>query len=147
VYRFAPRAVHSAATVFCFASLILLLRPAGADTASVASALFTSAQADRGRLLYDEHCMTCHGARLEGNPAAPLAGPVFLGRWADGQHTLDDLFYIIRSQMPYNEPGKLTKQQYADILAYLLQANGYAAGVAELPPGGAALKTITLSPR
>jgi len=146
-YRFAPSVVHRAAIVFYFASLMLLFRPAGADTAAVESALFTTAQAERGRLLYDEHCVTCHGARLEGNPAAALAGPAFLGRWADGQHTLDDLFYIIRSQMPYNEPGKLAKQQYADVLAYMLKANGYAAGEAELPPGGAALKKITLSPR
>jgi mono/diheme cytochrome c family protein len=126
--------------------LVLPVRPADAE-ASAEPALFTGAQADRGRLLYDEHCVTCHGARLEGNPAAPLAGAVFLGRWADGQHTLDDLFYIIRSQMPYNEPGKLTRQQYADVLAYVLKANGYTAGEVELPPGGPALKKITLLPR
>jgi hypothetical protein len=72
---------------------------------------------------------------------------VFLSRWADGQHTLDDLFYIVRTQMPYSAPGSLAKQQYADVVAFVLQMNGYPAGEAELTPSAAALKKITLQPR
>ena len=109
--------------------------------------LFTEAQATRGERLYEQYCTACHGARLQGNPAAPLVGAVFESRWADGQHTLDDLFYIVRTQMPYNAPGSLAKQQYADVVAYVLKMNGYAAGQAELAPSAAALKKITLQPR
>lgn len=109
--------------------------------------LYSAGQAIRGRKLYERYCTSCHGAKLEGNPGAPLAGPAFLSRWADGQHTLDDLFYIIRTLMPYNEPGKLTKQQYADILAYVLEVNGFAAGGEDLAPSPVALKKVTLQPR
>jgi hypothetical protein len=91
--------------------------------------------------------MSCHGGRLQGNPAAPLAGAAFVSRWADGQHTLDDLLYIMRTLMPYNAPASLTKQQYADVLAYVLKVNGYPAGEAELVPSAAVLKHITLQPR
>ena len=108
---------------------------------------YSAAQAVRGEALYEQHCMACHGAQLQGNPAAPLAGPVFQSRWADGQHTLDDLFYIVRTQMPYSAPGSLAKQQYADVIAYVLKMNGYEAGETELAPTASALKKITLQPR
>jgi len=108
---------------------------------------YSAAQAARGETLYEQYCMTCHGAKLQGNPAAPLAGPVFQGRWADGQHTLDDLFYIVRTQMPYSAPGSLAKQQYADVIAYVLKMNGYEPGATELMPIASTLKKITLQPR
>jgi hypothetical protein len=49
--------------------------------------------------------------------------------------------------MPYDAPGSLTKQQYADVVAYVLKMNGYAAGEAELTPSAAALKKINLQSR
>ena len=93
---------------------------------------------------FDQVLVRRHGARLEGNPAAPLTGPAFRARWEDGQHTLDDLFFIVRSLMPNNAPGSLTKTQYADVVAYILKVNGYQAGEAELVPTAAAMKRVTL---
>lgn len=121
--------------------------PSPAAEAGTDTGLYSEAQATRGERLYEQYCTACHGAKLEGNPAAPLAGGVFLSRWADGQHTLDDLFYIVRMQMPYSAPGSLAKQQYADIVAFVLKANAYPAGEAELTPSPADLKRITLQPR
>jgi len=118
-----------------------------AAEAGGAAGIYSEAQATRGERLYEQYCTEGHGARLQGNPAAPLVGAVFESRWADGQHTLDDLFYIVRTQMPYNAPGSLAKQQYADVVAYVLKMNGYVAGEAELTPSAAALEKITLQPR
>jgi mono/diheme cytochrome c family protein len=111
-----------------------------------ANAVYSDAQAGRGEALYQQYCVTCHGARLEGNPAAPLTGPAFRARWEDGKHTLDDLFFIIRSLMPNNAPGSLTKAQYADVVAYILKVNGYPAGEAQLVPAAATMKAVTLQP-
>jgi mono/diheme cytochrome c family protein len=108
--------------------------------------LFSETQAARGGELYQQYCAACHGARLEGNSAAPLVGAMFRARWEDGQHTLDDLFYIVRSLMPNNAPGSLSKAQYADVVAYILQANGYPAGETELSPASATMKAVTLRP-
>ena len=108
------------------------------------SGVYAEAQAARGQALYDEHCIVCHGAQLQGAAAAALSGATFRTRWVDGQHTLDDLFYIVRTQMPYSEPGKLNRQQYIDIIAYVLKTNGFPAGESELPPTAAVLKKITL---
>jgi len=123
-------------------ALLSVLRVLAAD-----GGFYSAAQAVRGEVLYEQYCMTCHGAKLEGNPAAPLAGPVFQGCWADGQHTLDDLFYIVRTQMPYSAPGSLAKQQYVDVIAYVLKMNGYEPGETELTPIASTLKKITLQPR
>jgi polar amino acid transport system substrate-binding protein len=42
--------------------------------------------------------------------------------------------------MPEDNPGSLKPQQYADVVAYFLELNGYPEGKAELDP--AAIKTI-----
>ncbi|MEO6024575.1 MAG: c-type cytochrome [Burkholderiales bacterium] len=83
--------------------------------------------------LYSQHCAGCHGDKLEGKGNVPaLPGEAFLKRCADSGHTVDDVFYIIRAFMPYNEPGKLSNQQYVEILAYVLKVNGLAAGATAL---------------
>jgi len=119
---------------------------AGAAETENASGLYNEAQAVRGEQLYQQNCSLCHGARLQGTPAAPLTGEAFRGRWEDGKHTLDDLYYIIRSLMPNNSPGSLSKAQYADVVAYILKINNYPAGEAELVPKPAAMKAVILQP-
>ena len=112
-----------------------------------AAGLYTEAQAARGQALFDEHCPACHGAQLQGAAAVALIGAIFQAHWADGQHTVDDLFYIVRTQMPYTEPGKLSRQQYIDIIAFVLKANGYPPSANELPAVPTQLKQITLQAR
>ncbi|HEY5929909.1 MAG TPA: cytochrome c [Burkholderiales bacterium] len=123
---------------------LLLLALASAPV--LGEATFTDAQATRGNELYQQNCSICHGSQLQGNPAAPLTGPAFSGRWEDGKHTLDDLYYIIRSLMPNNAPGSLSKAQYADIVAYILKVNRYPAGESELVPKAADMKAVVLQP-
>ena len=120
-------------------------RGAGAGEGS-ADGLYSDAQAARGESVYQQYCVACHGSSLQGNPAAPLTGPAFRARWEDGKHTLDDLFFIVRSMMPNNAPGSLSKAQYADVVAYILKVNGYPAGDAELIPTAAVMKRVTLQP-
>ena len=120
-------------------------RGVAAET-QTAGGLYSEAQAGRGEALYQQFCSACHGARLQGNPAAPLTGEAFRARWEDGKHSLDDLFYIIRSLMPNNAPGSLSKAQYADVVAYILKVNGYPEGGSELTPNVAAMKAVTLQP-
>ena len=117
-----------------------------AASAFAGDALYTTAQSARGEETYQQYCAACHGTRLLGVPAAPLTGEAFRGRWEDGKHTLDDLYYIIRSLMPNNAPGSLSKAQYADIAAYILRINNYPAGETELEPKAAAMKAVTWSP-
>src|SRR6266404_174302 len=103
------------------------------SSASVqAEGLFTTAQAARGADAYAKNCASCHGQSLEGTTSKPLAGARFMRKWGDGGNTIDDLLFVIRTQMPYEAAGTLTNQQYIDILAFILKSNGYGAGSKEL---------------
>ena len=98
---------------------------------SVWDGVYTEEQAKRGEEFYRKECASCHGDTLVGGGgAAPLAGGAFLSNW--NGLTVGDLFDRIRKTMPQGSPGKLTKQQDADILAYLLSFNKFPAGKTEL---------------
>ena len=118
----------------------------GISCALAEDGLYTPEQSVRGEGSYQQNCAACHGARLQGSPAAPLTGDAFRGRWEDGKHTLDDLYYIIRSLMPNNAPGSLSRAEYADIVTFILKVNNYPAGSEELQPKAAAMKAVTLQP-
>jgi cytochrome c5 len=107
--------------------------------------VYSEEQALKGRDLYDKHCASCHGAMLEGQGSLPLSGATFRARWADDRHSVDDLFYIIRTLMPYGQPAALSQQEYIDIIAYVLMVNGYPAGTQPLPLDPGILKRMTIS--
>ena len=111
------------------------IAPAGAQTPDY----WGHGQADRGAQLYAAHCAACHGPHLEGASATALSGPTFDTRWRGPGLTVDDLLYIVQTQMPWGDPGHLTRGQYLDIVAHLLAANGYPGGAADLPDDPAAL--------
>lgn len=117
------------------------------SSASVAQTegIFTARQAARGAAVYAKSCASCHGPNLEGATSIPLAGPRFMNKWADGKHTVDDLYFVTQTQMPYGAPGTLTDQQYIDVVALMLQGNGYEPGSKELTTSYDALKATTIS--
>jgi len=121
-----PRAVSTLA----LASLILTAMSADirAEESEDEMRVYTEEQAVTGRDLYAEHCAFCHGMMLEGRSSVPLSGATFQARWADEKHSVGDLFYIVRTLMPYGQPATLSKHEYIDIIAYLLMMNGYPAG-------------------
>jgi S-disulfanyl-L-cysteine oxidoreductase SoxD len=109
--------------------------------ASVVDGVYTPAQAKRGEELYGQFCASCHGAALNGGEMAPaLTGGDFATDWIG--LTLNDLFERIRVSMPQDQPGSLSRQQNADVLAFMLSAGKYPAGTTELPKEAEVLKTI-----
>jgi hypothetical protein len=72
--------------------------------------------ATRGRALYQQQCVSCHGDRLEGRSGPPLAGSDFPSRWPTS-----DLIAKIQNTMPQDSPGKLTAGQAADLAIYIQQ--------------------------
>ncbi len=108
---------------------------------SVWDGVYTQEQSTRGKTVYAKECASCHGAQLDGSgQAPPLAGADFKGDW-NGQ-TADDLFEKMQTSMPADRPGQLTREQNADILAFLLSSNGFPAGLKELPTDAAVLQKI-----
>jgi len=110
-------------------------------TSSVWDGVYTSGQAKRGSMLYANECASCHGAALNGGESAPpLTGGEFFSNW-DGL-TVGDLFDRIRVTMPADHPGKLTREQDADILAFMLSINQFPEGKTELEHRTEVLKQI-----
>lgn len=102
------------------------------DATSAWNAVYTAAQADRGALVYKKDCASCHGDGLNGVDEAPaLTGAMFLSNW-DGQ-SVADLVDLTRKSMPKDNENSLTRQQYVDVTAFVLKANGFPAGGTELP--------------
>ena len=105
--------------------------------------VYTEEQAKRGAQVYSERCGQCHGDSLGGvESAPPLAGPAFYANW-EGQ-PLNALFERIRTTMPQDNPGSLSRAQNADIVAHMLSVGGYPAGSAPLEGQAAALTGITV---
>jgi len=97
-----------------------------APVATGAAPQYTAAQAAAGKTAFEADCAVCHGNTLtNGTMGPPLAGESFRAMWA-GQ-SVRTLFDSARA-MPPASPGSLPDQTYANILAYVLQVNGYAAG-------------------
>ena len=121
--------------------------PAG-STQSTASrtakdGVYSDAQALRGQTVYKDKCASCHGATLGGANAPPLAGDAFIAVWGG---PLSDLVDKIQNTMPLDDPGKLTRQQSAELVAYMLQASKFPAGRADLGADAAVLKQIAVAP-
>ena len=112
-----------------------------AQASSVWDGVYTDDQAKRGQPLYNKYCASCHGEQLTGGEdSPPLTGGAFLANW--NGLTVGDLFERIRVSMPQNRPGQLTRQQNADILAFVLSANQFPPGKTELAPDTERLKQI-----
>jgi quinoprotein glucose dehydrogenase len=112
-----------------------------AQQITVWDGVYTREQADRGEKIYGERCARCHGDTLQGIESAPgLVGPTFYNNW-EGE-TLDALFERMRSSMPLDRPGSLTRAENADVLAYMLRAAEYPAGTNALDAQGGALTRV-----
>jgi quinoprotein glucose dehydrogenase len=114
------------------AGVVSVLRAQNAPQRSVWSGIYSAAQADRGKTVYDSRCSKCHGDDLGGKDEVPqLSGAHFMADW-QGQ-SVADLVQRIRTTMPLDNPGTLSGVSATDVVAFLMQQNGAPAGSAELP--------------
>lgn len=104
---------------------------------SVNAGVYTAEQATRGEGTFGARCTNCHDpGRFTGND--------FVRHWSN--QPLAVLYGIMSSTMPEDNPGSLTAQEYADVLAYFLSLNKYPAGVEELKGGEEAMKALQMEP-
>src|SRR5262249_55567899 len=91
---------------------------------TVRDGVYTEQQAQAGQEQYEAVCAACHeGAEPEANPPK---GSEFIERWREAP--LSFLYDFIHTKMPGDKPGTLSETNYVNLVSYLLQANGYAAG-------------------
>jgi S-disulfanyl-L-cysteine oxidoreductase SoxD len=116
---------------------------AAAAGVTVTSGVYTAGQAKRGQAIYVDSCAKCHIEDLSGGKdSPPLVGDDFLGGWKG--KSVGDLFDEVRMTMPFDNPGKLTAEQYSDVIAYIFSANKFPAGDKELDHDTAPLQKIQI---
>jgi cytochrome c len=104
-------------------------------------------QAAEGAKLYKKHCAKCHGDAgqgtkkappVVGKEALPLDPPAGAKVRKTQFHTAQDVAAFVAEKMPANNPASLTTDQYYDILAFDLKANGVDVSGKKIDPTTAA---------
>ncbi len=91
---------------------------------------FTAEQATAGKTAFNSNCAVCHGNTMtNGTFGPPLAGEYFRNKWV-GKTV--KAFYDHAKTMPPAAPASLPDRTYADIVAYVLEVNGFKAGKTKL---------------
>ncbi len=111
------------------------LAAASPSGTSVLDGVFTSGQASRGEQRFRQVCAACHSTN-------EFRGGRFRIKWV-GQ-TAGDFFDLVSTTMPDGDPGSLSPEDYANLLAYILSLNGYPAGEEPLPADVSALQNVRI---
>jgi len=117
---------------------------AGSKARGTNRGVYTEAQATAGARIYAVRCAMCHGRDLFGTVETPGLTGKFMANW--GGRPVGDLYDYLARAMPQSAPGTLSPDDNVRLVAFLLKANGVAAGSVELPADSAALHRIKLEP-
>lgn len=106
-------------------------------------AQFTVAQAAAGKTAYNANCAVCHGSTMtNGTFGTPLAGEYFKTNWA--VRPMRAFYDRAVKTMPPAAPASLPAETYTNIIAFILEVNGFKAGSNPLPPAGEALDKMAI---
>ena len=123
-------------------------QPSRVQTSTTAAAggvppQFTAAQAAAGKTAYNSNCAVCHGSTMtNGTFGTPLAGEYFKNQWLG-----KTVRAFLRPRAEDHAAGRsrfTAAETYADIVAYILEVNGFKAGDSPLPAGGDALNGMAI---
>lgn len=113
----------------------------GGFSRAASDGVFSAAQAEAGRAVYERSCVACHGGDLQGaGGVAPISGVAFMSSWRG--RSVAELFAYTRDAMPMGAPGSLSDPDYLAVTAYMLEQNGFPAGDQALDPDEALLAAI-----
>ena len=139
--------VLSGATFALAATIALTAAPVqnGASRTSN-DGVYTRAQADRAKAQFEKMCTDCHAfstAARKRPGDVPLGGELFTRAW--NGRTLGEMLTTIVMTMPNDGSGEVTETEGVDLVAYILQQNGYPAGASPLTKDAAS--AVVLKPK
>lgn len=95
--------------------------------------IYSKAQADAAKPQFDKLCAECHAFTVAAKKQAkdlPLGDEPFLKKW-EGRG-LDELATVIVTTMPNDGSAIVSDEETLNLLAYILQQNGFAPGASPL---------------
>lgn len=107
------------------------------DTISVLEGVYTEEQAAQGDELFQVECAACH-------PPTEFSGRAFEVAWDDTP--VWDLYQLVATTMPQDRPGSLSEEEYAAVIAYILELNRFPPGEEELSSHQDTLSAIIIEP-
>jgi mono/diheme cytochrome c family protein len=137
--------MRTSVVVFLFVFALFLCRALAQNPSPIWTGVYTTAQAERGRIVMQNHCGECHHEDLSGGEAPALAGSTFMVKWET--HSVERLFHKIRDTMPTRGSTDVSEQEKLDTVAYILQQNGFPAGSTELAETSPEFASIRLVPK
>lgn len=106
-----------------------------AQDRTVNDGVYTAAQAETGKVVYENSCKTCHDMRFYRDILKSYNDQPVLWMWE-----------AMLGTMPADNPGSLMLDEYTDVIAYILSENGFPAGDAKLDPDNGMDVIKVLSP-
>jgi len=97
---------------------------ADSDESSTLDGVYTEAQAQRGRKVFDDTCSACHQVE-------DWQDDLFLSRW-EGESVYRFWYYIYETMPDDLPPYALPREQVTDVMTYILQLNGLPSGTMEM---------------
>ena len=96
--------------------------------------VYSKAQAERGEKMFAKVCASCHDPEIK-LPPGKEKGPVLIGErfateWSG--KPLNGLLETTLLTMPNDGSAVLSEAETADVIAYILKANGHPEGAADL---------------
>ncbi|HUQ88912.1 MAG TPA: cytochrome c [Vicinamibacterales bacterium] len=116
-------------------ALTIVSAGAAQEKKSVKAGVYTASQAARGQTLFNSKCASCHAPNR-------FTDDLFYTSFAG--KPLWEMFDVISDSMPEDNPGSLKKEEYADVISYLLKLNKFPAGETDLPIDKDALSAILM---
>ena len=95
--------------------------------------VYTKAQADGARQQFDKICADCHPFTVAAKKKPkdlPLGDEPFFESWSG--RTLSEMVTVIALTMPNDGSATVTDEEAVNLVAYILQQNGYPAGSSPL---------------
>ena len=119
-----PESVKAGVEATYTAAIELLNSPAiVAQEKTVADGVFSEAQVESGKAVYDNTCSACHRMQEYRQVLRAFEGNSIMMMWE-----------LIVATMPADNPGSLADDEYTNIIAYILSDQGFPTGEAELDP-------------
>lgn len=86
---------------------------------------------EAGKTTFANRCARCHGARGQGAFGPPIIGA---NATLEKFNTAQGLYNFISVAMPFDAPGSLSRQEYLQVLSFLLSENTFVSNGRSLDP-------------